>query len=309
MSTYDYYKAWQTHPDTKNEHMCLCTCYACYHLCELNFKKVMPLAMVKHQLHAMELKAQGTYTEQNWEGMLVRRGQNAPEMPKDFPPVGAPYVNGWRIYDVQGAYTYTQPRGATTILHEGKLVHCRCNCTCSPCMTLCAEVPIKKAVKQKQSEENQPKLQKLEVDVDLTTTGETPPPSPISHVPSPIVSPLAPPIIPTSTEETKPFQRPPKPMSPNINWPYARCKLVYKVLRNGEEDPSIIKNHNKLLNWLSWWFGVYLEEFMDKPLWTLVQEKRLYFSLQEKNRLLANYPSTSGMGSKLRVAFHSTHAQ
>jgi hypothetical protein len=301
----------------------------------MNFKKVMPLAMVKHQLHAMELKAQGTYTEQNWDGMLLRRGQNAPEMPKDFPPVGAPPVDGWQIYDAQGAYTYTQPYGVTTILHEGKLFHCRCNCTCRSCMTLCAEVPVKKAVKQRQSEENQAALQK-EYEANLkkaeeekatfiqgvtektagrialasiwcaAASGETPPPSPIPDVPSPIVAPVVAPVV-------APIVPAPKPrfLSPNIWWPFVRCKAVFRALK--PKEPRFVSypigNHKWLLNWLAKYFNLPLEEFKDKSLWQLAKEQRWRFSNEARTNLLSAYPPRSDIGRKLRDVFHSTDAQ
>jgi hypothetical protein len=136
-------------------HMCLCTCYACYHLCEQNFKQVVPLAVLKHQLHAAELKAAGTYTEPNWDGSLQHRGQNAPKKPDEFPQ-----VFDAKVKRVEQAYVHTQPYGSTKALHEGNDVHYRCNCTCRQCRDHCVEVPIKEAVAKRHSEELQVKLQK-----------------------------------------------------------------------------------------------------------------------------------------------------
>ena len=317
MSNFNEFKQWETNPDTHMGHMCLCTCYSCYHLCELNFKSVVPLAVLKHQLHAMELKAQGTYETPNWDGMLVHRGQNAPQKPEGFPP-----IFDAKVQSVEQAYTYTQPYGSTRIFHEGQPFHCRCNCVCRSCRTHCVEVPIKEAAAKRRSEMNQAALQKrFEADlkkaaeeeatliqgVTQETAGrialgsiwcQPPPPvdpnsipSPISEVPSPVAS------------AAVASQPKPRFLSPNINWPYARCKLVYRALREREGGPSIVNNHLKLLNWLANWFCLPLEEFKDMPLWTLIQTKRLYFSLDQKYRLLAIYPIHSAMRNRLRDAF------
>lgn len=266
--------------------------------------------MVKHQLHAMELKAQGTYETPNWDGTLVHRGQNAPQKPEGFPQI----FDG-TIQRVQQAYTYTQPYRSTTILHEGQHIACRCNCVCPSCRTRCVEVPMKEAAAKRQSEMNQAALQKqyeanlkkaAEEEATLiqgvthetagrlalasiwcaSSSGETPPPSPIHEVPSPVVA------------EPKPHF-----LSPNINWPYARCKIVYRALREREGGPSIINNHLKLLNWLANHFGLPLEEFKSKSLQQLAKEQKWRFSQEARSNLLSAYLPRSDIGRNLRNTF------
>ena len=314
MSEFNQFTQWKTNPVTHTEHMghmCLCTCYACYHLCSENFKKVVPLAVLKHQLHAMELKAQGTYTEPNWDGMLLHRGQNAPQKPEEFGSALDGYVQ-----NVQQAYTYTQPYGATTILHEGKPFHCRCNCVCLACNSQCVEVTKKEAAAKRCREENLAVLQKqfeanLEKAAEETATL-------IQGVTDETAGRLAlgsiwcqppPPVDPNAIPPHSPSLEPkPRFLSPNINWPYARCKLVYRALKNEEGGPSIVNNHLKLLNWLANWFGLPLEEFKDKSLCTLAKERKWRFSHEARNRLLLTYPARLGIGRELRYAFHNTHA-
>ena len=143
MSSYNEFEQWKTNPNTHLGGVCLCTCYACYHHCELNFKAVVPLAVLKHQLHAAELKAKGTYQEQNWDGLLLHRGQNAPEKPEGF-------TTGLdaSAKRVQQAYVYTQPT-STPMADGNKNVHFRCNCPCLNCKRHCVEVHRKQELANK----------------------------------------------------------------------------------------------------------------------------------------------------------------
>lgn len=178
--------------------------------------------------------------------------------------------------------------------HELQVVDCLCNCECIECKTHRAEASMKKA-----EEEKSGRIALAPVNVNTSIpTGETPPPSPIPVIAEdrayiPVSMPIAEPVL---------FQRPPRKISPELNWPFVRCKLVYRALR--PKQPRFISypigNHKWLLQWLADWFHLPLEDFKTMSLYDLAKGKPELFTYEARTKLFSTYPHWCEIGRELR---------
>lgn len=250
----------------------------------------------------MQLKAAGFYEEPRWDGTLKYRGQNAPNDP--MRSSGIPPIFDARIQATQDAYVNTQANADRTLEFEnGHVVHCRCKCVCHCCRTYCDE----KRVKDMWSDEQHARSMKqwvnaglFDEDHNLVQYDETPP-SPIPVVAEDESIPVS---VAVAEPEPEPFQRPPRQTSPEVNWPFVRCKAVYRALKPPPKkvgvSGGIIQNHALLLQWLADWFSLSLEEFKAKSLYDLAKEKPELFTYEARSKLFTAYPPRSDIGRELR---------
>ena len=157
MNTPYQYTPYYAKPENVFRNYCLCTCYACYHLCDQNTMVAMPMATIKHLLHEERNNLGG---EKQWNGHLTYRGQNAPTKPEDFSYVSEEVLQK-KVVEAHKRVWNHQPNKCEYLVTNGTeehLGHWNCNCGCDSCKNHCVEKPHKDALAKKSREETQVNL-------------------------------------------------------------------------------------------------------------------------------------------------------
>ena len=147
-------------PENVRRNYCLCTCYACYHLCDQNSMVAMPMATIKHLLHEERNNLGGPKA---WNGTLQHVGQNAPKKPEDFSYVSKDFLEKKALEAHKRVWDNQPNKGGGYLVTEGAeqhVEHWNCNCGCDSCRSQCAEKPHKDALAKKSREETQVNLRK-----------------------------------------------------------------------------------------------------------------------------------------------------
>ena len=156
-------------PENVGHNYCLCTCYACYHLCDQNTMVAMPMAAIKHLLH-MERNKDTVDHNKNWDGTALYVGQNAPKKPEDFDYFSETVLNEKVLAAHRQVWKSQPKKGGSHRVGTGTeqhVEHWNCNCGCDSCRHHCAEKPQKEAYRAKQSQRTHLAGQKMHEGNDL----------------------------------------------------------------------------------------------------------------------------------------------